>query len=95
LATFELIRGLYDDQNPSQPLPLRYRGIPTYPSEAAYRLFSAFFIPQIAGGGDPFPVFMEALRQAQLDLIKDNRARFGGDSRPMDWGAWVLSGDRR
>jgi len=36
-----------------------------------------------------------ALRQAQLDLIKENRARFNGDSRPNDWGAWVLSGDWR
>ncbi|MEK7337381.1 MAG: hypothetical protein AAB111_07860, partial [Nitrospirota bacterium] len=36
-AAFELIRGLYDDQNEGQPSPrpLRYRGIPTYPSEAA------------------------------------------------------------
>ena len=42
-ATFELIRGLYDDQNPSDPLPLHYRGIPVYPSEGAFRLFSQFF----------------------------------------------------
>ncbi|MFM8535695.1 MAG: hypothetical protein ACKOEC_19255, partial [Acidimicrobiia bacterium] len=40
-ATFELIRGLYDDQHDGQHQPpaLRYRGIPTYPSEAAHRLF--------------------------------------------------------
>lgn len=63
-ALFELIRGLYDDQNREQavPRPLRYRGIPTYPSEAAYRLFSNFFFPQLPGGGDPFPVFMDAPR---------------------------------
>ncbi|MBS0169830.1 MAG: hypothetical protein JSR62_05705 [Nitrospira sp.] len=63
-ALFELIRGLYDDQNraASTPRPLRYRGIPTYPSEAAYRLFSNFFRPQLSGGGDPFPVFMDAPR---------------------------------
>ena len=44
-AVFELIRGLYDDQNvPLQtPLALRYRGIPTYPSEAAFRLFQPLF----------------------------------------------------
>ncbi len=63
-ALFELIRGLYDDQNREKPVPrsLRYRGIPTYPSEAAYRLFSNFFSPQLTGGGDPFPVFMDAPR---------------------------------
>ena len=63
-ALFELIRGLYDDQNREKPVPrsLRYRGIPTYPSEAAYRLFSNFFSPQLTAGGDPFPVFMDAPR---------------------------------
>ncbi len=36
-----------------------------------------------------------ALRQAQLDLMKENRACYNGDSRPNDWAAWVLSGDWR
>jgi hypothetical protein len=59
-AVFELIRGLYDDQNKghSTPRPLRYRGIPTYPSEAAFRLFSSWFTPQPLDGGDPFTAFM-------------------------------------
>jgi hypothetical protein len=59
-AVFELIRGLYDDQNRRQaaPMPLRYRGIPTYPSEAAFRLFSGFFTPQPLNGKDPFTAFM-------------------------------------
>ena len=63
-ALFELIRGLYDDQNRQKAVPrsLRYRGIPTYPSEAAYRLFSNFFSPQLTGDGDPFPLFMDAPR---------------------------------
>ena len=63
-ALFELIRGLYDDQNRGQvaPRPLRYRGIPTYPSEAAYRLFSNFFSPHLTDGSDPFPVFMDTPR---------------------------------
>lgn len=63
-ALFELIRGLYDDQTrkAASPRPLRYRGIPTYPSEAAYRLFSNFFRPQLPGGADPFSVFMDAPR---------------------------------
>lgn len=63
-AMFELIRGLYDDQNEEKPAPrpLRYRGIPTYPSEAAYRLFSGSFRPEVPGSGDPFPVFMDPPR---------------------------------
>ena len=55
-AVFELIRGLYDDQNEGKPAPrpLRYRGIPPYPSEAAFRLFSSFFAPQAPDGSNPF-----------------------------------------
>ncbi|MDZ4855778.1 MAG: hypothetical protein SGJ26_13115 [Nitrospirota bacterium] len=63
-AVFELIRGLYDDQNEGQPTPrpLRYRGIPTYPSEAAFRLFSSFFTPQALSGSNPFILFMNPER---------------------------------
>ncbi len=59
-AVFELIRGLYDDQSEesSTPRPLRYRGIPPYPSEAAFRLFSSFFTPQSPEGNNPFTLFM-------------------------------------
>ncbi|MBX3303597.1 MAG: hypothetical protein KF693_15380 [Nitrospira sp.] len=59
-AVFELIRGLYDDQNKDRaaPRPIRYRGIPTYPSEAAFRLFSSFFTPGQSIGGDPLADFM-------------------------------------
>jgi hypothetical protein len=67
-ATFELIRGLYDDQQEGkpEPTPLRYRGIPTYPSEAAYRLFSSFFTPSGPQGQDPFPLFMEPIRSHEV-----------------------------
>jgi hypothetical protein len=67
-AVFELIRGLFDDQNEgrSTPWPLRYRGIPTYPSEAAFRLFSSFFSPQVSGGNDPFALFMNPERSHQV-----------------------------
>lgn len=67
-AVFELIRGLYDDQNDggSTPRPLRYRGIPTYPSAAAFRLFSSFFTPQAAGGSDPFTLFMNPERSSRV-----------------------------
>lgn len=63
-AAFELIRGLYDDQNVgrSQPMPLRYRGIPTYPSDAAYRLFSSFFSPSASSSRDPYELFMDQTR---------------------------------
>lgn len=59
-AVFELIRGLYDDQNKDQAAlrPLRYRGIPTYPSEAAFRLFSNFFTPHSSTRGDLLADFM-------------------------------------
>lgn len=68
-AAFELIRGLYDDQTEGTPTPLRYRGIPTYPSEAAYRLFSSFFSPQAPGGGDPFPIFMDVPRSHEVTWL--------------------------
>lgn len=68
-AMFELIRGLCDDQNQTQPLPLRYRGIPTYPSKAAFRLFSWFFVPQAAGGVDPFPIFMDVSRAHEVTWL--------------------------
>ena len=68
-AAFELIRGLYDDQNEGQvvPRPLRYRGIPTYPSEAAFRLFSSFFRPTARGAGDVFTLFMDSTRAHQVE----------------------------
>jgi len=70
-AAFEFIRGLYDDQNEGRPTPLalRYRGIPTYPSEAAFRLFSAFFTPTAPGGQDPFPIFMDSSRSHEVTWL--------------------------
>lgn len=68
-AAFELIRGLYDDQNEKAPTPLRYRGIPSYPSDAAFKLFSAFFTPQAPGGADPFPVFMDVPRSHEVTWL--------------------------
>jgi len=68
-AAFELIRGLYDDQNPGTPRPLRYRGIPTYPSEAAFRLFSSFFMPQVREGGDPLRTFLDPSRSHEVSWL--------------------------
>lgn len=70
-AVFELIRGLYDDQNADRPTPrpLRYRGIPTYPSEAAFRLFNAFFTAQAPHGEHPFSLFMDAPRSHEVTWL--------------------------
>ncbi|MEP6888549.1 MAG: hypothetical protein ABI945_09545 [Nitrospirales bacterium] len=70
-AAFELIRGLYDDQNEgqAQPLPLRYRGIPTYPSDGAFRLFSACFVPKTSDGRKPFDVFMDSSQSNQVTWV--------------------------
>ncbi len=68
-ATFELIRGLYDDQNPDRPRPLYYRGIPTYPSEAAFGLFSNFFTASISGRESPFVVFMDTPRSHEVSWL--------------------------
>ena len=37
----------------------------------------------------------EALRQAQLEMLKQNRTRYKGNGMPSTWGAFVLSGDWR
>ncbi|MDW7654447.1 MAG: hypothetical protein SCG74_03675 [Nitrospiraceae bacterium] len=70
-AVFEFIRGLYDDQNEGSqsPRPLRYRGIPAYPSEAAFRLFSNFFTPQASCGTNPFTLFMSQERSNQITWL--------------------------
>lgn len=71
-AAFELIRGLYDDQNQGNavPRPLQYRGIPTYPSEAAFRLFSSFFTPQApAGASQAFSLFMNPERSHEVKWL--------------------------
>ncbi|MCY4614364.1 MAG: hypothetical protein OXB94_12205 [Nitrospira sp.] len=68
-AAFELIRGLYDDQNPHAPRALQYRGIPTYPSAAAFGLFSNFFTAAHRGGENPFTVFMDPPRSHEVDWL--------------------------
>jgi hypothetical protein len=75
-AVMELIRGLYDDQQrgAAVPRPLRYRGIPTYPSPAAYGLFSAFFEPHVPGGADPFPLFMDPPKSHLVTWLPANES---------------------
>lgn len=66
-AVFELLWGLCDDQRQTDgPLPLRYAGLPTYPSEPAYGLFSAFFRPEAPAGEDPHELFMDPQRASQI-----------------------------
>lgn len=38
---------------------------------------------------------LEALRGAQLEMLRRNRARYRGEGRPSTWGGFVLSGDWR
>jgi len=66
-ATFELIRGLYDDQQTDTPTVLRYRGIPAYPSIPAFRLFSAFFTPSTQSGEIPQEVFLDVNRGHEVE----------------------------
>ena len=66
-ATFELIRGLYDDQQADFPTSLRYRGIPAYPSIGAFRLFSAFFTPSTESGEVPQDVFLDINRSHEVE----------------------------
>lgn len=78
-AVLELIRGLYDDQQTSgSPRPLRYRGIPAYPSQGAFRLFSLFFAPHAARGDDPYSIFMDPARSSQITWlpVRDPPLRF-------------------
>ncbi len=66
-ATFELIRGLYDDQQQSMATSLRYRGIPAYPSMGAFGLFNAFFTPFMKSGENPRDVFLDVNRSHEVE----------------------------
>lgn len=67
-AVFEFIWGLLDDQ--STPIePLRYRGLPTYPSQEAFNIFSAFFVPTGPKGEDIMDVFMDAYRSHEITWL--------------------------
>ena len=68
-AAFELIRGLYDDQHEGRRPSLRYRGIPAYPSEAAFRLFKAFFTPHAPPGKDVMTLFMDPAKAHQVEWL--------------------------
>ena len=66
-AVFEFIWGLYEDQSREEALPpLRYRGLPTYPSKEALNIFSAFFVPKGPEGEDLVTVFMDPNRSHEI-----------------------------
>ena len=59
-AVFEFIWGIYNDQSRGKELPpLRYRGLPTYPSKEAFNIFSAFFEPKGPEGKNIKTVFLD------------------------------------
>jgi hypothetical protein len=66
-AAFDLIWGLCWDQRLEEgAICLRYRGLPTFPSEQAYGLFCAYFRPEAPEGEDPFKLFMDHQRGYQI-----------------------------
>lgn len=66
-ATFDLIWGLCEDQQIAEgPIPLRYRGIPSFPSKQAFGLFCAFFRPEAPDGEEPSRLFMDTQRAYQI-----------------------------
>lgn len=66
-AAFDLIWGLCQDQVLTDgPIPLRYRGLPTFPSDQAYGLFCAFFRPAAPDGQDPRTLFMDTHRGYEI-----------------------------
>ena len=66
-AVFEFLWGLYEDQARSSDVPcLRYRGLPTYPSEGAYNIFSAFFDPKGPASEKVLNVFMDPDRSHEI-----------------------------
>jgi len=67
-AAFEFIWGLHEDQSREMELaPLRYRGLPTYPSKAAFNIFNAFFQPQGPEGEDVLDVFLNTDRSHEIE----------------------------
>jgi len=67
-AAFELLWGLYEDQSRDEKLPpLRFRGIPTFPSQQAFNIFSAYLIPKAPKGEEMMDVFMNFHRSHEIE----------------------------
>ncbi len=66
-AAFDMIWGLCDDQRITDGLiPLRYRGLPTFPIKQAYGLFCAYYKPEVSGDEDPYDLFMDTQRGYEI-----------------------------
>ncbi len=81
-AAFEFFWGLYEDQaRETQPEPLRFRGLPVYPTQKAFQIFSAYFSPTAPEGEDLMDVFMDFHRSHQItwDLRPDPPWRYFSD----------------
>ncbi len=67
-AAFELFWGLYEDQSrENKPEPLRFRGLPVYPSKKAFEIFSAYFSPTVPEDEDLMEMFMDYKRAYQIE----------------------------
>ena len=85
-AVFEFIWGIYNDQSREEELPpLRYRGLPTYPSKEAFNIFSAFFEPQGPEGKDIKKIFMDPMTSHEITWTpqKHAPARYFSDSHKI------------
>ncbi|MFQ5450699.1 MAG: hypothetical protein ACE5E9_08710 [Nitrospinaceae bacterium] len=82
-AAFELFWGLFEDQSRDKPLePLRFRGLPVYPSVKAFEIFSAYFSPTAPEGEELLEVFMDYHRAYRIawDLRPDPPWRYFTDT---------------
>jgi len=67
-AAFDMIWGLCDDQRITDGLiPLRYRGLPTFPIRQAYGLFCAYYKPEVSGDENPYDLFMDTQRGYEIE----------------------------
>lgn len=85
-AVFEFIWGIYNDQSREEPLPpLRYRGLPTYPSKEAFNIFSAFFEPGAPEGKDARKLFMDPMTSHEINWTPQLHApvRYFSDSKKI------------
>lgn len=81
-AAFEFFWGLVEDQaRETKPEPLRFRGLPVYPTEKAFHIFSSFFTPTAPEGEDLMEVFKDYRRSHQItwDLRPDPPWRYFSD----------------
>lgn len=85
-AVFEFIWGIYNDQSREQELPpLRYRGLPTYPSKEAFNIFSAFFEPKGPEEKDIKKIFMDPMTSHEITWTPQEHApvRYFSDTQKV------------